>query len=190
MERVNIAYQGGNAADMINNYQIMTTIVSQSNLKHMDVSFDLSSMECRAVQKFVKTILRVNDEIEGSHNLIMTYSLILDGKKKWKHSISEIRKIMPKVFLKGATSDDDFIRSNYNAFSSMKVYCALLVNADNAKNALELYSHLSSYGAPVVVDHFDDYENLTVDDFNSWAFQTEGSGFSIFSDMLSNMLLD
>ena len=190
MERVNITYQGGDAADMLNNYHIMTDIVSRSGIRLMDTSFDLSLMDRNDVQKFVKSILKINRESKGTNDLIMTYSLILDGTQRWKRSIHEFKKIMPQILMKKVDPHNASVQSNCACFRSEGIYCALLVSAGTFQGALKLYNQLLSCGAPIVVERFNDYASITEDDFKGWAFQTDGSGISIFTDMLSTMFLD
>lgn len=191
MKRIDLHFEvDGQVKQTQNCIEKMVEILLKDEIKILFIELD-----CTLVQKkddcyaFLNWFKKFSEEKAEQYNSLIKVSVIITPNcisskiikllKRWARLVQIIE-----------TDDLKSIVKSCGSFSESKVDYNLLLKASDFKSICKKYEKYKKFHIPVAVgSNFNDYTMQIVNYFEQWAFDLEGTDISIFSNLLSSMLL-
>ena len=152
----------------------------------LDCMFVQNADDCYAFLDWFKKF--AENEAE-QHNSLIKVSVIISPLNISKRVIKLLKRWVRLVQIVDMDDLEAIVKA-CGSLSENKVDYNLLLEAQDFNTICEKYEKYKKYRIPVAVNsNFNDYSMQIVNYFEQWAFDLEGTDISVFSNLLSSMLL-
>jgi len=159
------------------------------------IEFLFVVLDCRLVRRmddcyvFLYWLKKFSEEKAEQYNSLIKVSLII-SPNCISRKILKLLKRWSRLVQVAETNDLQALVKACEELSKNKVDYNVLLTDTQFKSVYEKYDRYKEFHIPIsVYSNFNDYTLQIVDYFDQWAFDVEGTDISIFSNMLSSMLL-
>lgn len=191
MKRIDLHFEVDNQVEQTQNY--IEKMVDTS-LKDK-IEFLFIELDCVLVQKagicyaFLNWFKKFSEEKAEEFNSLIKVSVIINTNCISSKLIKLLKRWVRLVQII-ETDDLEAIVKWCGKLSENKVDYNLLLKDSEFNIVCEKYEKYKKYHIPIAVDpNFSDYTMQIVSYFEQWAFDIEGTDVSVFSNLLSSMLL-